>query len=260
MKLRLDKLLVDRGLFESRAKAAAAVMAGEVKIGIDNRRAKKAGQFVEPDTSISLEEKLRYVSRGGLKLEHAIGELGLKMEGESCLDIGASTGGFTDCLLQGGASHVVALDVAYGQFHWKLRNDERVTVMEKTNARYLGADQLPFRPTIITVDLSFISLTKVLPAVLGTAADGFNCLALVKPQFEVGRDLVGKKGVVRSAELRRSAIESVAESVQEMGYRVGGICFSGYEGPAGNRESFILISDTGDDISDLKKATLAADT
>ena len=260
MKLRLDKLLVDRGLFESRAKAAAAVMAGEVKTGLDETRAKKAGQMVEPDTSILLKETSRYVSRGGLKLEFAIGELGLKLGGDNCLDIGASTGGFTDCLLQRGASHVVALDVAYGQFHWKLRNDERVTVLEKTNARYLSADQLPYRPTIITVDVSFISLTKVLPAVLGTAADGFTCLALVKPQFEVGRDLVGKKGVVRSAELRRSVIESVAMSVQELGYRIGGICFSGYEGPAGNRESFILISDTGDDISDLKKATLDADT
>ncbi len=259
MKVRLDALLKDRGAFKSRAKAAAAVMAGEVMIGKGGMRAKKPGQLVEQDIPVEVQRSSRYVSRGGLKLKHALEMFELSVAGESCLDVGASNGGFTDCLLQKGASRVIALDVGYGQLDWKLRNDERVTVIERTNARYLAPNQLPFRPTLITVDVSFISLKKVLPAVFPTAGDGFNCLAMVKPQFEVGRDLVGKGGVVRKADDRREAVESVAKRIEELGYIVRGVCFSGLEGPAGNRESFIHASDNGEGISDIKQATLAAD-
>ncbi len=260
MKVRLDALLKDRGDYESRSKAAAAVMAGEVMIGKGRLRAKKPGKLVEPDISVEIERSSRYVSRGGFKLEHAIDMFELSVDGERCLDVGASNGGFTDCLLQKGASRVIALDVGYGQLDWKLRNDERVTVIERTNARYLIHDQLPFRPTFITVDVSFISLKKVLPAVLSTTEGGFNCLAMVKPQFEVGRDLVGKGGVVRSVKDRRDAVESVARGIEDMGFIIRGICFSGLEGPAGNRESFIHASNSGEGISDLKQATLAADS
>ncbi len=260
MKVRLDSLLKDRDEYESRTKAAAAVMAGEVMIGKGRQRAKKPGQLVEPDISVQVERSSKYVTRGGLKLEHAIDMFELSVTGESCLDVGASNGGFTDCLLQKDAARVIALDVGYGQLDWKLRNDERVTVIERTNARNLRHSQLPFRPTLITVDVSFISLKKVLPAVLSTATGGFNCLAMVKPQFEVGRDLVGKGGVVRSAEDRRDAVESVAKRIEAMGFVVHGICFSGLEGPAGNRESFIHASDVGEGISDIKAATLAADS
>lgn len=259
MKLRIDNLLIDRGFFESRAKASAAVMAGEVFIGKGMERAKKPGQMVDPEIKVDVKQHSSYVSRGGLKLEHAINEFALVLEGESCLDVGASSGGFTDCMLQRGASSVIAIDVSYGQLNWKLRNDPRVTVIERTNARYLSVDQLPCRPTFITADLSFISLLKVLPNVISTASEGFRCLALVKPQFEVGRELVGKGGVVRSASDRRDAVISVATHIQQSGNVVKGICFSGYEGPAGNRESFILFSDTGKGISDLKEATLAVD-
>ena len=191
-KVRLDTLLAQRGLFPSRARAAASVMAGEVRLGTAGDRAAKPGQMVAGDVVVSLDEVQRFVSRGGTKLENALTALGLDVAGRRCLDVGASTGGFTDCLLQRGATHVIALDVAYGELAWSLREDARVTVMERSNARRLTAGELDYAPDLVVADLSFISLTKVLPAVLATCAPGYDALAMVKPQFEVGRERVGK--------------------------------------------------------------------
>jgi 23S rRNA (cytidine1920-2'-O)/16S rRNA (cytidine1409-2'-O)-methyltransferase len=242
---RLDTLLVERGLFESRTRAAAAVMAGEVRLGEDGPVADKPGQLVQGDASLVVAAVPEFVSRGGQKLANALDALGLDVSGRLCLDVGASTGGFTDCLLQRGASHVVALDVAYGELHWRIRNHPQVTVVERVNARELLADGLPYAPDLIVVDVSFISLEKVLPAVLATAASRFDCLALVKPQFEVGRERVGKGGVVRSAEDRRSALLAVGEAVRELGYSLLGFASSGLPGPAGNQETFAWIAESG---------------
>src|SRR4051812_37792120 len=197
-KIRLDTLLHRRGLFESRARAAASVMAGEVRLGTDGARAAKPGQLVAEDVPVAVDERPRFVSRGGIKLANALAATGVDPTGRRCLDVGASTGGFTDCLLQAGAAHVVALDVAYGELDWALRTDERVTVLERTNARTLVVDDLPYAPDLVVADVAFISLSKVLPAVLACCAERFDALAMVKPQFEVGRERVGKGGVVRS--------------------------------------------------------------
>jgi 23S rRNA (cytidine1920-2'-O)/16S rRNA (cytidine1409-2'-O)-methyltransferase len=244
-KTRLDALLVERGLFESRSRAAAAVMAGEVRLGTAGARAQKPGQLVPGDATVSVDELPGYVSRGGLKLANALDALGLDPSGRCCLDVGASTGGFTDCLLQRGAKHVVALDVAYGELHWTMRGHAHVTPIERVNARALEPSDLPYPPDLITVDVSFISLTKVLPAVLACAAAEFDCMALVKPQFEVGRERVGKGGVVRSADDRRSALVAVGECIVALGYAVIGFASSGLPGPAGNRESFVWIAPAG---------------
>jgi 23S rRNA (cytidine1920-2'-O)/16S rRNA (cytidine1409-2'-O)-methyltransferase len=244
-KTRLDALLVERGLFESRSRAAAAVMAGEVRLGAGGERAQKPGQLVAGDAEVAVDELPGFVSRGGVKLANALDAFGLDPSGRCCLDVGASTGGFTDCLLQRGAEHVIALDVAYGELHWTMRNHPRVTVIERVNARALEPGELPYPPDLITVDVSFISLTKVLPALLACAATRFDCLALVKPQFEVGRERVGKGGVVRSADDRRSALTSVGECAVGLGYAVLGFTSSGLPGPAGNRESFVWIAESG---------------
>ncbi|HEY0631113.1 MAG TPA: TlyA family RNA methyltransferase [Thermoleophilaceae bacterium] len=247
-KSRLDSLLAERGLFESRSRAAAAVMAGKVRLGGDGLRAQKPGQMVAEDVPVSVDPGDEYVSRGGVKLANALDAFGVGAGGRLCLDVGASTGGFTDCLLQRGAEHVVALDVAYGELDWRLRGDPRVTVVERSNARALDAAELPYRPSLIVADVSFISLTKVLPAVLAAASpDGFDCLALVKPQFELGRSRVGKGGVVRSPDDRREALVAVGSLVvEELGLSVLGFASSGLPGPAGNRESFVWIAPTGD--------------
>jgi 23S rRNA (cytidine1920-2'-O)/16S rRNA (cytidine1409-2'-O)-methyltransferase len=246
-KSRLDSLLTERGLFESRSRAAAAVMAGKVRVGGDGRRAAKPGQMVSADVPLSVDPGREYVSRGGVKLANALDSFGIDPAGRSCLDVGASTGGFTDCLLQRGAAHVVALDVAYGELHWSLRGDDRVTVLERANARALDPRSLPYRPGLIVIDVSFISLRKVLPAVLAAAApSGFDCLALVKPQFELGRERVGKGGVVREPAERRAALVDVGECVASLGRSVIGFASSGLPGPAGNRESFVWIAPGGD--------------
>jgi 23S rRNA (cytidine1920-2'-O)/16S rRNA (cytidine1409-2'-O)-methyltransferase len=246
-KSRLDSLLAERGLFESRSRAAAAVMAGKVRLGGNGRRAEKPGQMVASDVAVAVEAGDEYVSRGGVKLANALDAFGLEVAGRRCLDVGASTGGFTDCLLQRGTEHVVPLDVAYGELHWRLRNDPRVTVVERSNARELRPEWLPYRPDLIVVDVSFISLTKVLPAVAAVASgDGFDCLALVKPQFELGRERVGKGGVVRSAADRRDALVRIGSFVvEELGLSVLGFASSGLPGPAGNRESFVWIAPAG---------------
>jgi 23S rRNA (cytidine1920-2'-O)/16S rRNA (cytidine1409-2'-O)-methyltransferase len=196
-----------------------------------------------------------FVSRGGVKLRNALDALGLSVAGRRALDVGASTGGFTDCLLQAGALHVVALDVAYGELDWRLRSDARVTVIERRNARGLVADALPYAPDLIVIDISFISLVKVLPAVLACAAARFDCLALVKPQFEVGRSAVGKGGVVRDAAARRGALVSVARAALELDASVLGFASSGLPGPKGNLETFVWLAERArGGVSDLESA------
>jgi 23S rRNA (cytidine1920-2'-O)/16S rRNA (cytidine1409-2'-O)-methyltransferase len=245
-KRRLDALLAERGLYESRSRAAAAVLAGEVSLGGNGRRAEKPGQLVADDVDVSVAEAPAFVSRGGIKLANALDSFGLDPAGTLCLDVGASTGGFTDCLLQRGADAVVAVDVAYGELHWRLRQNPRVTVLERVNARELRPEQLPYRPELIVADVSFISLAKVLPAAISCAADRFDCLALVKPQFEAGRDRVGKGGVVRSAGDRRAALVEVGRFARdELGLAVLGYTPSGLPGPAGNRESFVWLAEAG---------------
>jgi 23S rRNA (cytidine1920-2'-O)/16S rRNA (cytidine1409-2'-O)-methyltransferase len=245
-KRRLDVLLAERGLFQSRSRAAAAVLAGDVRLGGDGERARKPGQLVAEDLPLRVAAGPRYVSRGGTKLANALDAFTLDPRGCRCLDVGASTGGFTDCLLQRGAAAVVAVDVGYGELDWRLRSDPRVVPLERTNARALRPERLPFRPDLIAVDVSFISLAKVLPAVFGCAADRFDCLALVKPQFELGRERVERGGVVRSAEDRRAALVAVGELARDrLGVAVMGFASSGLPGPAGNRESFVWLAEAG---------------
>ena len=243
-KQRLDTLLAERGLFSSRTRAAASVMAGEVTVGMDGRRALKPGEMVPIDTQLSVRERAPYVSRGGLKLANALDALALPVQGRCALDVGASTGGFTDCLLQHGATHVVAIDVGYGDFDFRLRQDPRVTLHERTNARSMTSDMLPYAPELAVLDVSFISLRKVLPAVLGCLAKRHDVLALVKPQFEVGRERVGKGGVVRLAEDRRSALIDVGVAAFKLDASVLGYHSSGLPGPKGNLETFIWLAES----------------
>ena len=238
-KKRLDVLLVERGLAETRSQAQALVLAGRVR-GHD-----KAGEQVDEAAELEVEEGPRFVSRGGEKLAHALRELRVDVTGEDCLDVGASTGGFTDCLLQAGAARVIALDVGYGQLHPKLRDDSRVTVVERTNVRELECDTLPFRPTFVTADVSFISLAKALPPALACAAPAWRALVLVKPQFEAGPRDVGKGGVVRDPAVRRRVVDAVSAEVPEWGARVDGAIEAHPPGPKGNREFFLYLSATG---------------
>ena len=244
-RVRLDSLLAERGLFSSRSRAAAAVLAGEVHLGPGRRRAEKPGQLVAADVELDVALQPPYVSRGGTKLANALDALGLDVDGRRALDVGASTGGFTDCLLQRGARQVVALDVAYGELAMKLRNDPRVTVIERMNARALDPSALPYRPDLVVADVSFISLTKVLPAVLACVDERFDALVMVKPQFEVGRGRVGKGGVVRDPTLRREALVSVADAARQAGAAVLGFASSGLPGPAGNEETFAWLGEPG---------------
>jgi 23S rRNA (cytidine1920-2'-O)/16S rRNA (cytidine1409-2'-O)-methyltransferase len=257
---RLDMLLVERGLFESRSKASASVMAGEVKVGRGGERAAKPGMLVADEVELEVTGRSFYVSRGGLKLERALACFDISPQGRLCLDVGASTGGFTDCLLQGGAARVVALDVAYGELDWRLRGDPRVIAVERRNARTLEPAALPYAPDLITVDVSFIGLEKVLPALARCAARSFDLLALVKPQFQLGRERIGKGGVVRSAADRLEALVRVGETARSLGLSVQGYCASGLPGPAGNRESFILCTEAArPGIEDMVAAARAAE-
>jgi 23S rRNA (cytidine1920-2'-O)/16S rRNA (cytidine1409-2'-O)-methyltransferase len=240
---RLDLVLVERGLFESRSKAAAAVIAGAVRLGPGRERAAKPGMPVAEDADLEVEAPPRYVSRGGLKLERAVAGFGISPAGRLCLDVGASTGGFTDCLLRGGAARVAAVDVAYGELHWRIRQDPRVNVLERVNARGLDPARLPFAPDLIVIDVSFIGLAKVLPAVARCAATRFDLLALVKPQFELGRERVGKGGVVRAPGDRLEALLAVGQAALGLGLAVQGYISSGLPGPAGNEESFVWCTE-----------------
>jgi 23S rRNA (cytidine1920-2'-O)/16S rRNA (cytidine1409-2'-O)-methyltransferase len=244
-KVRLDTLLAERGLFSSRSRAAASVLAGEVRLGDAGRRADKPGQLVEGDVALAVDQPPQFVSRGGIKLANALDALALDVVGRRALDVGASTGGFTDCLLQRGAAHVVAVDVAYGELAWTLRQDDRVTVLERRNARALDPAELPYRADLVVADVSFISLAKVLPAVLACAADRFDALLMVKPQFEVGRERVGKGGVVRDPDARRDALVGVARTGASLGATVLGFASSGLPGPKGNLETFLWLGEAG---------------
>jgi len=257
-KARIDAVLAERGLFPSRSAAAGAVRAGEVRIGEDGPVALRPSQLVEPEAALIVEEGPRFASRGGQKLENALEALGVDIAGRDCLDVGASTGGFTDCLLQRGAARVVALDVAYGQIAQGLREDPRVTVIERWNARELQPSDLPFAPGLATVDVSFISLTKILHSIAGCLALGGEILAMVKPQFELGRERVGR-GVVRDAADRREAVLAVAGAARDLGLPIRGFASSGLPGPKGNRETFVWCGGPGGEIDDLEAAIAGVD-
>jgi 23S rRNA (cytidine1920-2'-O)/16S rRNA (cytidine1409-2'-O)-methyltransferase len=255
---RIDAVLAERGIFPSRSAAAGAVRAGEVRLGGDGPVALRPSQLVEPDTELVVKGGPRFVSRGGIKLDNAIERLATEVAGRDCLDVGASTGGFTDCLLQRGATRVAAVDVAYGQLALSLREDPRVAVIERLNARSLQPGDLPFAAQLAVIDVSFISLAKVLPAVAGCLAPGGEVLAMVKPQFELGRERVGR-GVVRDAADRREAILGVARCAAELGLPVRGFAPSGLPGPKGNLETFVWCGGEGEGLLDLEAAVLAAE-
>ncbi len=232
--------------------------AGEVRIGQDGPVALRPSQLVEPDANLIVDEGPRYVSRGGTKLENALEALGIDVAGRDCLDVGASTGGFTDCLLQRGAARVAATDVAYGQLDVRLRQDPRVHVIERLNARAMEPADLPFVPSLATIDVSFISLAKVLSTVVRCLAPQGEVLAMVKPQFELGRERVGR-GVVRAAADRREAIHGVAETARGLGLPIRGFASSGLPGPKGNRETFVWCGGAGSGVGDLDEAILAVE-
>ena len=234
-KIRLDVLLVEKGFFESREKAKAVIMSGQVFV--DGQRADKAGQPCDRECEIEIRgSTLQYVSRGGLKLEKALDAFGGDVEGKICVDCGASTGGFTDCLLKRGAAKVYSVDVGYGQLAWSLRNDSRVVVMERTNVRYIKPEMFPERPSVATIDVSFISLSLVLPAVRQVLTPDGQVFCLVKPQFEAGREKVGKKGVVRDLETHVEVLEAFLKNAADSGFHVKGLTFSPVKGPEGNIE------------------------
>ena len=239
-KERLDVLLVQQGLANSRELAKAYIMAGNVYV--DGQKEDKAGTKVAVTAKLEVKgNQMKYVSRGGYKLEKAMDVFGIRLNGKICLDIGASTGGFTDCMLQNGASKVYAIDVGYGQFAWKLRNDERVVCLEKTNVRYVTHEQVPDEGDFASIDVSFISLTKVLPAVLGVLGEKGQLVCLIKPQFEAGREKVGKKGVVRGSSVHREVIEMIVEYVRTQSLGILGLDFSPIKGPEGNIEYLIYL-------------------
>ena len=242
-RVRLDKLLVDKGLVESREKAVRLILAGEVLI--DGQRVDKAGSLVPTDADIEIRGRSPYVSRGGEKLAHALDHFSITPKGRVCIDVGASTGGFTDCLLQRGASRVFAVDVGTAQLDAKLRKDPRVVVMEQTNARVLDARVFDEQPSLAVIDVSFISLEKILPAVFGVLAPRSEIIALVKPQFEVGREHVGKGGVVRDPAQHRAAVQRLARYAVLRGWHVLGVTASPLRGPKGNREFFLHVSAQG---------------
>ena len=244
-KTRADVALVNRGLAESREKAQAAIMAGLVFIG--ERRVMKASEPVRPEDNLLMRQpENTYVSRGALKLEKAVRVFGADLNDRVILDAGASTGGFTDVCLRSGARHVYAVDVGYGQLDWKLRNDPRVTVMERTNARYLTADVFPEKPEIAVMDVSFISIRLILPALISIIGDQGVIYSLIKPQFEAGRDKVGKKGVVRDPETHAEVIRTISSFVQSVGWIIRRLDFSPITGPEGNIEFLAEIRKAGD--------------
>lgn len=244
MKERLDVLLVKRNLAPSREKAKTMIMAGNVFV--DNQREDKAGSTFDESVSIEIHgNTLKYVSRGGLKLEKAMIHFGLTLDGKICMDIGASTGGFTDCMLQNGASKVYSVDVGYGQFAWKLRQDKRVICMEKTNIRYVTPDDIGELLDFASVDVSFISLTKVLEPAKELLKDGAEMVCLIKPQFEAGKEKVGKKGVVRDAKVHQEVIEKIISFVTEIGFSVLHLEYSPIKGPEGNIEYLVHIKKDG---------------
>ena len=252
-KKRLDVLLVERGLQESRQRAQAAIMSGEVFVG--GQRVDKPGTAVAEDAEVEVRgAALAYVSRGGLKLEKAMATFPIDLTGAVCADIGASTGGFTDCMLQNGAARVYAVDVGYGQLAWKLRSDPRVVCLERTNARYLTSEQIPEPLDFASIDVSFISLKLIFPALHGLLKENGHLACLIKPQFEAGREKVGKKGVVRDPKVHLEVLEHFLEHAKESNFTVLGITYSPIRGPEGNIEylGYLEKSDGQDQIPDLK--------
>jgi 23S rRNA (cytidine1920-2'-O)/16S rRNA (cytidine1409-2'-O)-methyltransferase len=258
-KERLDVILVSRGLAASREKAKAVIMAGDVFV--NGQREDKPGTAFDESKIISIDVKskeLAYVSRGGLKLEKAMKSFELKLDGFVCMDIGASTGGFTDCMLQNGASKVYSVDVGHGQLAWKLRSDERVVCMEKTNFRYLVRDDIDDDLDFASVDVSFISLTKILIPARKLLKDGGEMVCLIKPQFEAGKDKVGKKGVVREPEIHREVIERVIDFADIIGFKILNLDFSPVRGPEGNIEYLLYIkkdADRNDEVAEINEGT-----
>lgn len=245
MKERLDVLLVNRGLAPSREKAKTMIMEGNVFV--NNNREDKAGSTFPDDCQIEIHGKtLQYVSRGGLKLEKAMKHFDISLDGKVCMDIGASTGGFTDCMLQNGASKVYAVDVGYGQFAWKLRQDERVVCMEKTNIRYVTPSDIDDVLDFASVDVSFISLTKVLGPAKDLLKDNGQMVCLIKPQFEAGREKVGKKGVVRDKKVHEEVINKVIDFALEIGFSIHNLEYSPIKGPEGNIEYLVYIEKTSE--------------
>lgn len=239
-KKRLDVLLVEKGLFPSREQARTAIMSR--RVSVDGKIIDKAGAPVGVESELTVTgNQLPFVSRGGLKLDKAVKSFALDLTGCVVADLGASTGGFTDCALQNGAARVYAVDVGYGQLAWKLRQDERVVVMEKTNARYLTSEQIPEPLDAVTIDASFISLAKLLPACFGLLKDEGYVVALIKPQFEAGREKVGKKGVVRDPAVHLEVIEQVLAAAREIGFCCRGLDFSPVKGPEGNIEYLLWL-------------------
>lgn len=239
-KMRLDVAVFERGLAETREKAKALIMAGSVYL--NGQKALKGGAAVKDTDIIGVRGAVNpYVSRGGLKLHKAVQNFGLSLEGCVCMDIGASTGGFTDCMLSNGAAKVYAIDVGYGQLAWKLRCDERVVNMERTNFRYVTHEQIPEQVDFASVDVSFISLRKILPVMRELLRDGGRAVCLIKPQFEAGRENVGKKGVVRDRAVHESVVASITEFAVESGFNVCNVDFSPIKGPEGNIEYLMLV-------------------
>lgn len=256
MKERLDVLLVNRGLAESREKAKAVIMAGQVFV--NGNREDKAGSTFDPDKS-QIEVKgssLRYVSRGGLKLEKAVECFGLRFDGMTCMDIGASTGGFTDCMLQNGAEKVYAIDVGRGQLAWKLRQDPRVICMEKTNFRYVTSEQVPEQIDFASADVAFISLKLILGPAYALLREEASMVCLIKPQFEAGREKVGKKGVVRDRSVHKEVIGEIADFARKTGFVILGLDHSPIKGPEGNIEYLLYLQKSADEAEALPEAEI----
>ena len=248
MKVRLDQYIFEEGYAPSRRRAQALIMSGIVFV--NNQKADKAGTMIKDTDIVEVRGKdLKYVSRGGLKLEKAINEYGLELTDKVCMDIGASTGGFTDCMLQNGAQKVYAVDVGYGQLAWKLRSDERVRNMEKTNIRNVTEDMLEEKINFFSVDVSFISLKHIFPVAYAISTEDVIGACLVKPQFEAGKEKVGKKGVVRDSEVHKEVIENVIGYANEFGFYVHNLTFSPIKGPEGNIEFLIIISKDGEKLT-----------
>ena len=240
MKTRLDILLVEKGFFESREKAKAVIMSGCVYV--NNQKADKAGASFDENAAVEVRDKrMRYVSRGGYKLEKAMQVFPITLDDKITMDIGASTGGFTDCMLQNGASKVYAVDVGYGQLAWKLRNDERVVNLERTNMRYVTHEQVPEDIDFFSVDVAFISLKLILPAARGVCSDDAEAVCLIKPQFEAGREHVGKNGVVRDKKIHIAVVQDIITFCLENGFSVLGLSYSPIKGPQGNIEYLLYI-------------------
>lgn len=240
-KERLDILLVEKGIFTSRERAKTNIMAG--KIFVDGQRVDKAGEKVNIDAEIIFKgQEIPYVSRGGLKLEKAINEFGVALKDKVCMDIGASTGGFTDCMLQNDAKKVFSVDVGYGQFAWKLRTDPRVVCMERTNIRYVTPEDIGEKIDFASIDVSFISLKKIMPATLNLLSDIGEVVALIKPQFEAGKEKVGKKGVVRDINVHKEVVMSIVDSLQKENLNIISLSYSPIKGPEGNIEYLVYFS------------------